>query len=307
MPTSDPDCPFCEIVDRDDPDAREVYRDEHVVAFFPHNPATLGHTLVIPRLHVPDIWALDEVTAEQLARATMRLAAAVKRAVNPDGLNVIQSNGSAASQTVFHLHIHLVPRWEGDPIGRIWPPESNYSEEEKDEAWEALRAECWQGEQQVSSPVVPSEEDRRKHLDFIQAVITRMSAASSNVKGWLLPVVTATYGFALIQHSRAVALLGLAAVVLFMFLDANYLRQERAYRRLYDTVAQGMRAVPRFSLDPSEADDPIPASAGWRERVGTVVGRWVPAWSVWSSWSILPFYGALLLIGVGIHICAVIT
>ena len=142
MPTSQPDCPFCEIVQRDDPDAREVYRDQHVVAFFPHNPATLGHTLVIPRIHVPDIWTLDRSTAEQLADATTRLAAAVKRAVNPDGLNVIQSNGSAASQTVFHLHIHLVPRWEGDPIGHIWPPESNYSEKEKDDAWEALRVEC---------------------------------------------------------------------------------------------------------------------------------------------------------------------
>ena len=142
MPTNDPDCPFCEIVQRDDPDAREVYRDQHVVAFFPHNPATLGHTLVIPRIHVPEIWTLDRSTAEQLADATTRLAAAVKRAVNPDGLNVIQSNGSAASQTVFHLHIHLVPRWEGDPIGHIWPPESNYSEKEKDDAWEALRVEC---------------------------------------------------------------------------------------------------------------------------------------------------------------------
>lgn len=142
MPTNDPDCPFCEIVQRDDPDAREVYRDQHVVAFFPHNPATLAHTLVIPRIHVPDIWTLDRSTAEQLADATTRLAAAVKRAVNPDGLNVIQSNGSAASQTVFHLHIHLVPRWEGDPIGHIWPPESNYSEKEKDDAWEALRVEC---------------------------------------------------------------------------------------------------------------------------------------------------------------------
>ncbi len=142
MPTSEPDCPFCEIIDGDDPDAREIYRNEHVVAFFPHAPAVLGHTLVIPRLHLPDIWALDEVTAEQLARATTRLAAAIKRAVDPDGLNVIQSNGSAAGQTVLHLHIHLVPRWEGDPIGYIWPPESNYSKEEKDEIWEALRDEC---------------------------------------------------------------------------------------------------------------------------------------------------------------------
>ena len=151
---------------------------------------------------------------------------------------------------------------------------------------------------------MPTDEDRRKHLDFIQAVVTRMSAASSSAKGWLLPVVTATYGFAMTQHSRAVTLLGLAAVALFMFLDANYLRQERAYRRLYDTVARATREVPQFSLDPSEADDPIPASAVWRERLKTVVGRWFPAWSVWSSWSILPFYGALLLMGVGIYIRA---
>lgn len=142
MPTSDPDCPFCEIVQRDDPDAREVYRDQHVVAFFPRNPATLGHTLVIPRLHIPDIWSLDQITAERLARVTTQLAAAVKRAVNPDGLNIIQSNGKAASQTVFHLHVHLVPRWEGDPVGRIWPPETDYTEQEKDDAWERLRVEC---------------------------------------------------------------------------------------------------------------------------------------------------------------------
>lgn len=142
MPTSDPDCPFCEIVQRDDPDAREVYRDEHIVAFFPDNPATLGHTLVIPRLHIPDVWSLDQTTAAQLARATTQLASAVRRAVNPEGLNIIQSNGEAASQTVFHLHVHLVPRWSGDAVGPIWPPQTDYTEQEKDDAWERLRNEC---------------------------------------------------------------------------------------------------------------------------------------------------------------------
>lgn len=163
------------------------------------------------------------------------------------------------------------------------------------------------GERDVTDAGRHSDEDRRKHLDFIQAVVTRMSAASSGAKGWLLPVVTATYGFALSQHSRAVTLLGLAAVALFMFLDANYLRQERAYRRLYDTVAKGSREVPLFSLDPSEADDPVPEAANWRQRLRTMIGRWFPAWSVWSSWSILPFYGALLLIGIGIYIRTVIV
>lgn len=142
MHTSDPECPFCEIVRRDDPDAREVYRDDAVVAFFPTEPATLGHTLIIPRNHVPYIWDLDDEVASRLALATVALSRAVQRTVRPDGLNVIQSNGKAASQTVFHLHIHVVPRWQDDPIGRLWPPESNFSSDAKDQVWHDLREEC---------------------------------------------------------------------------------------------------------------------------------------------------------------------
>jgi histidine triad (HIT) family protein len=136
----DEGCPFCEIASRVDPDAREVYRDDATVAFFPTEPATLGHTLVIPRRHVADIWHLDDELGRSLATVTLRAAHAIRRAMNPDGLNVIQSNGSAATQTVFHLHIHVVPRWEGDAIGRIWPPETNYSDSAKDDAWELIRS-----------------------------------------------------------------------------------------------------------------------------------------------------------------------
>ncbi|MCP4383099.1 MAG: HIT domain-containing protein [Hyphomicrobiales bacterium] len=144
MATSPPDvqCPFCAIVEREDRDVREVCRDEHVVVFFPDEPATLGHTLVAPRLHVPDIWGLTPDLAAQLGRATLAVAQAVRRAMQPDGLNVIQSNGEAATQTVMHLHIHVVPRWDRDTIGRIWPPSTNYSEAEKDAAWDAIRSEC---------------------------------------------------------------------------------------------------------------------------------------------------------------------
>jgi histidine triad (HIT) family protein len=111
------------------------------MAFIPPEPATLGHTLLIPRAHIPTIWQLDEETAAELGRWAVVLADAVKRAMRPDGLNVIQSNGIAATQTVMHLHVHVVPRWEGDGIGRIWPPETNYSETEKDDVWDALRQE----------------------------------------------------------------------------------------------------------------------------------------------------------------------
>lgn len=133
------ECPFCEIVDRDDPDVREVYRDEHAVAFFPTEPAVLGHTMVVPRAHVPDIWGLSDEPARNLSSSVLKVASAIREALEPQGLNVIQSNGHAASQTVMHLHIHLVPRNEGDRIGRIWPPESDYSEAAKDEALAELR------------------------------------------------------------------------------------------------------------------------------------------------------------------------
>lgn len=105
--TRDPDCDFCEIVANEEP-AREVLRTDSVVAFFPTNPATLGHTLIVPRDHVADIWALDQETAHELADATLRVANGVREAIAMDGLNIIQSNGEAATQTVFHLHVHVV-------------------------------------------------------------------------------------------------------------------------------------------------------------------------------------------------------
>jgi histidine triad (HIT) family protein len=119
---------------------REVFRSEHCVAFFPTEPATLGHTLLIPRLHVPDIWSLGHEDGRHLADAIVRLAHAIREATDLDGLNIIQSNGQAATQTVDHLHVHLVPRWYDDDVGRIWPPETDYSERDKNEAWLAIRA-----------------------------------------------------------------------------------------------------------------------------------------------------------------------
>ena len=99
----------------------------------------------------------------------------------------------------------------------------------------------------------PDGEDKRKHLDFIQAIVTRMSAASTSAKSWLLPVVTATYGYGMTQNAWSVIMLGLGAVVLFMFLDAHYLGQEKAYRALYDAVARD-KGIPVFSLDPRDVD-----------------------------------------------------
>lgn len=117
---ADTSCPFCAIIMGEGP-ARVVYRDDHAVAFFPLRPATFGHTLVVPHRHVPDIWELSETDAARLSRAVLRVAAALRAAVTPDGLNIIQSSGAAATQTVSHLHVHLVPRWAADAMGPIWP------------------------------------------------------------------------------------------------------------------------------------------------------------------------------------------
>lgn len=150
MPTFDPTCGFCGIVARQE-DAREVLRTEHLVGFFPLEPATLGHTLLIPRNHISDIWSLDEATARHLAEATLALSRAIRDAMNPDGLNVIQSNGAAATQTVPHLHVHLVPRWQNDAMGRIWPEETGWTEQSKNDACNRIRA-AYVDEQQREHP-----------------------------------------------------------------------------------------------------------------------------------------------------------
>lgn len=113
-------CPFCAIVFRRAP-ARLVYETELALAFFPDAPAVRGHTLVIPRTHSGDF--MD--AAPRDAAATLDAAAHVGRALaaelKPQGMNLMTSVGAAASQTVFHLHLHVLPRWEGDALGDIWP------------------------------------------------------------------------------------------------------------------------------------------------------------------------------------------
>jgi diadenosine tetraphosphate (Ap4A) HIT family hydrolase len=84
--------------------------------------------LVIPREHIEDVWSLDGVTAQVLADAVLVIARAVRQAFEPEGLNIIQSNGEAATQTVPHIHVHVVPRWHGDDMGPIWPTRRRHDE-----------------------------------------------------------------------------------------------------------------------------------------------------------------------------------
>jgi histidine triad (HIT) family protein len=137
----DEDCPFCRIIQGWE-SARVVCETEFALAFFPLEPAVLGHTLVVPKEHVRDLWSVDEMLAGKVMQATVRVSNAVRAALNPAGLNVISSVGEAASQTVFHLHLHVVPRWHDDRIGRIWPPSTTYREDVKDDIAQLIRSTC---------------------------------------------------------------------------------------------------------------------------------------------------------------------
>ncbi|WP_281895659.1 HIT family protein [Phytohabitans aurantiacus] len=133
------DCVFCAIVAGEGP-AREVLRTDRIVAFFPLDPVAPGHTLVVPHSHAPDIWSIDRDTGHALMDATLEIAEAVRRALPIDGLNVIQSNGEAATQSVPHLHIHVVPRQWGDAMDIGWPSKTNWGDGAIDAAQDKLRA-----------------------------------------------------------------------------------------------------------------------------------------------------------------------
>jgi histidine triad (HIT) family protein len=136
------ECPFCAIARGGDPSAKMLCGDASWVAFFPVAPATPGHTLVIPRNHVRDVWALSPDLGHDLMQGVVRVGRALQEVLQPEGMNLISSAGRAAEQTVFHLHLHVVPRWQGDGIGRIWPREDRMAEGLREDLAEAIRAAC---------------------------------------------------------------------------------------------------------------------------------------------------------------------
>ena len=138
------DCEFCGIV-LGVSEARIVYNTEDVLAFFPLKPATVGHTLLITKAHVPDIWELTGEQGRSIMQALLKLSSAIRVAVAPDGLNIINSAGRAASQTVGHIHFHLVPRWKDDDFGDIWPPSHFLPEVVKEDVASAIEKALGQG------------------------------------------------------------------------------------------------------------------------------------------------------------------
>jgi histidine triad (HIT) family protein len=121
MSATDPECLFCKIVAGEIP-ATIVASDERTVSFMDINPATRGHALVVPRNHARDLLEIEPEDLAAVAQAGRRLARTAKATLDADGINLINSCGAAAWQTVFHFHLHVIPRYEGDPLRLPWVP-----------------------------------------------------------------------------------------------------------------------------------------------------------------------------------------
>ena len=132
---SDPDCLFCKIVAGEIP-ATVVREDERTFAFMDINPATRGHALVIPRAHAQDLWVVGAEDLRACAVAAQDLARRARDRLGAAGVNLLNSCGEVAWQTVFHFHVHVIPRYAGDPLRLPWTPEPG----DRDEIAEAARA-----------------------------------------------------------------------------------------------------------------------------------------------------------------------
>jgi histidine triad (HIT) family protein len=122
MSATDPDCLFCQIVAGEIP-ATVIASDERTVSFMDINPATRGHALVVPRTHAADLLEIDPEDLAAVVQAGQRLARTAKATLGADGINLLNSCGARAWQTVFHFHLHVIPRYEDDPLRLPWIPE----------------------------------------------------------------------------------------------------------------------------------------------------------------------------------------
>jgi histidine triad (HIT) family protein len=112
---------FSKIVSGEIP-ALKIYEDQATLAFMDISPASRGHALVISKDEHADLYTIPPETLAAVAQTVQRVARGLHAALQPDGMNIIQNNGAAAGQTVFHYHVHVIPRWEGDDAVRLWQP-----------------------------------------------------------------------------------------------------------------------------------------------------------------------------------------
>ena len=137
--TTDNSCIFCKIISGDIPSIK-VFEDDDTLCFMDINPAQPGHALVIPKRHWADVHAIPDDEISAVVKTAKRVAGAVQRAQAPDGINLVQSNGEGAAQSVMHFHMHVLPRSRGDELMLNWGLRPGNMEEIGDVA-ERIRAE----------------------------------------------------------------------------------------------------------------------------------------------------------------------
>lgn len=113
------DCIFCKIANGII-GSNTVYEDEDFRAIMDIAPAAMGHVIILAKTHAADIFEIDEETYGKAMKLAKKIASAVKKATGCDGINILQNNGTAAGQTVFHLHIHIIPRYDDDTVNVKW-------------------------------------------------------------------------------------------------------------------------------------------------------------------------------------------
>ncbi len=134
---TDPDCIFCKIANGDIP-STTVYEDDEFRVILDLNPAAKGHALILPKSHFKDITEADEATAAKLLPLAAKIGAAMQKGLGADGFNIVVNTGTCAGQTVFHLHVHIIPRYNGGPQIVAWEP-GEASDEEREEAAALIR------------------------------------------------------------------------------------------------------------------------------------------------------------------------
>ncbi len=117
--TADADCLFCKIIAGEIP-CFKLFENNETLAFMDINPANEGHALVIPKEHATDVYTVSDSAIAATIATAKKIAAAIDKTLNPDGLNLLQCNGPAAAQSVFHFHMHVLPRRQGDELKLNW-------------------------------------------------------------------------------------------------------------------------------------------------------------------------------------------
>ena len=132
------DCTFCKIANGEIPSAT-LYEDEDFRVILDLGPASKGHALILPKAHAANIYEISDDMAAKAMILAKKMATKMTEALKCDGFNIVQNNGEPAGQTVFHFHMHLIPRYEGDQVGITWKP-GTLTDEVKNEILEKLKS-----------------------------------------------------------------------------------------------------------------------------------------------------------------------